>query len=273
MTQRTAAQRALHWIANGGGTALSLAVIAAHPDDETIGAGGHLARLGAALFVYVTDGAPRDLSDAIAAGFTTREEYAGARRQELSAALAVAGIEPRVYHFDYVDQEASLNLVALTRRLTDLLRDALPEAILTQPYEGGHPDHDATAFAVHAACSMFERAHGTAPVIVEMTSYHGRDGTMEVGSFLPRSGCEEITAVLSKRERDIKTRLFERYCTQQRVLQAFTVDVERFRTAPEYDFTEPPHEGQLFYEQFNWGMTGARWRKLARTGLEELQIA
>ena len=47
-------------------------------------------------------------------------------------------------------------------------------------------------------------------------------------------------------------------------------DAERFRPAPNYDFTRPPHAGQLFYEKFNWGMTGEQWRALAGRALQRL---
>jgi hypothetical protein len=57
------------------------------------------------------------------------------------------------------------------------------------------------------------------------------------------------------------------------VLQAFTVEVERFRAAPDYDFTQAPHSGALFYENFNWGMTGARWRELTRHWLDARESA
>src|SRR5438067_13833693 len=39
---------------------LRVAVLAAHPDDETIGASALLARSSSAAIIYLTDGAPRD---------------------------------------------------------------------------------------------------------------------------------------------------------------------------------------------------------------------
>src|SRR3546814_11063380 len=70
----------------------SVVVVAAHPDDEVIGTGAQFVRLRHVSFIHVTDGAPRDMRDADAAGFQTRDGYRQARRSGLLAALAVAGI-------------------------------------------------------------------------------------------------------------------------------------------------------------------------------------
>jgi hypothetical protein len=56
--------------------------------------------------------------------------------------------------------------------------------------------------------------------------------------------------------------------TQSETLAPFGVDAERFRLAPAYDFAQPPHPGALFYEQFDWGMTGDRFRAIAREVLQ-----
>lgn len=250
----------LNWLVNGAAKAPAIAMIVAHPDDETIGAGARLPRLGEALFVFVTDGAPRDLTDAHAAGFEDRESYARARRRELNAALACADIAPQVLFFDYIDQEASLAIAEITNRLSGLL--SRYDAVLTHPYEGGHPDHDATACAVHLACRRLVRRGAAAPVIIEMTSYHAGQNGLETGVFLASTGCREATAVLTAQQRRRKRKLFDCYRTQCRQLENFAIDVERFRIAPRYDFLAPPHPGKLFYEALGWPMTGARWRAL-----------
>jgi len=161
----------------------------------------------------------------------------------------------------------------LTMHLVDILREFRPTAILTHPYEGGHPDHDATAFAVHAACARVP----SPPEVFEFTSYHsaaahpGRveSPAMEVGKFLPNTDHGE-PVVLADEERDLKSRMISCYASQLHMLRNFPVDVERYRPAPTYDFTSAPHSGRLFYENFDWGVTGERWRRLAEEALRTL---
>ncbi len=254
-------------------------VVAAHPDDEVIGMGACFPRMADCVLVHVTDGAPKDMADAGAAGFESREAYARARRNELRTALGIAGIEEnRCLELGAADQEASLHLTGLAQRLVELILELRPEVILTHPYEGGHPDHDASAFITHAACRLskeMKTAHpGTAepPGIVEFTSYHAGPGGMAVHEFLPRAGYDVVTVRLSPSAVELKRRMISCFTTQRKVLSAFPVAIERFRPAPPYDFTKPPHEGRLFYENFPWGMTGERWTALAGAALVDLGI-
>ena len=60
---------------------------------------------------------------------------------------------------------------------------------------------------------------------------------------------------------------------QRAVLAPFPIGEEAFRTAPAYDFTRPPHPGRLHYENYPWGMDGARFRDLAAQALRELGLA
>jgi LmbE family N-acetylglucosaminyl deacetylase len=187
-------------------------------------------------------------------------------------ALAHAGITPdRCRDLGYVDGEASMQLLELVFDVADLMDEVRPDIVLTHPYEGGHSDHDATAFAVHLACGILRRDNVPAPLVLELTSYHNYSGSRRVFSFLPFIGTEERTIRLTKVEKELKGRMYQEFTSQQPVLEHFPIDFERFRPAPRYLFTEAPHEGQLDYERFCTIITGAEWRYNAGKALDSLR--
>src|SRR3954470_881117 len=83
-------------------------VVAPHPDDEVLGAGIWMTRhAGNEIYIaHLTDGSPYDLGDARHAGFSTREEYANARRAEFMEACKLLPVPPpHCLQFPFVDQE------------------------------------------------------------------------------------------------------------------------------------------------------------------------
>ncbi len=229
-----------------------IALVVAHPDDETIAAGASLHLLTGLLLIHVTDGAPRSLDDAARAGFATPADYATARRAELRAALAVAGCSSAAVELGIPDQDASLHMPTIARDLARLFAQHGTEAVITHAYEGGHPDHDATALAAHLA------APGR---VIEFPGYHAApDGIFTTGRFLP--GPHATTVALTPAEQARKRAMFACFRTQAEVLAAFGTTAEAFRPAHP-DFRNPPHPGALNYERWGWEMTSARWRALA----------
>ena len=242
-------------------------IVAPHPDDEVLGAGiwiqRHLRRQ--VHIVHVTDGSPRDLKDATRLGFSNRQEYAAARRRELFEALKLVGISPyQCAECGVADQEAFLNLPEIVDRLDSLFGELRPHRILSPAYEGGHPDHDAAAFAVAMLRSRrpgFEH--------LEFPLYHSdNNGQMVTGQFLGGADfARQQVLALTPRERDLKSAMLACFRTQQEILSRFGVEIERFRSAPAYDFTLPPHSGPLLYERWGWPIHGAAWREQARRAL------
>jgi N-acetylglucosamine malate deacetylase 2 len=249
---------------------LRVLVLAAHPDDETIGASLLLSRFSQSTVAFLTDGAPRDTSLWSAGVNGSRDYYARTRKQEALRALHHAGVsEQRVFWLEAIDQEATLEMSILVERLAKLLTEISPAIVVTHPYEGGHPDHDSAAVVARLATSLLDNENR--PVLFEMTSYHARDGQCVTGEFLHPGSSPEMCFEFSSADRERKRNMMDAYASQRLVLENFPIHQERLRLAPEYNFSEPPHEGKLWYEWMGWPMTAVRWRELATSAIAEAQ--
>jgi LmbE family N-acetylglucosaminyl deacetylase len=241
---------------------MRIAVLAAHPDDEVIGASAVLGRCSQPVVIFLTDGVPRDPQLWPPGMSGSREEYAETRRAEARAALANFAVSgSSIFWLGAVDQEAIFNIVESSAQLLDLLRTHAPDVLITHAYEGGHPDHDAAALAAKLTTARLQADCGMA--VVEMTSYHARDRKCVTGEFLNSNPASELLLDLSTQQREAKSKAFEAYASQRLVLGSFSIDRERLRIAPDYDFSKPPHLGKLWYECMAWQLTGERWRELA----------
>jgi LmbE family N-acetylglucosaminyl deacetylase len=243
-----------------------VAVVVAHPDDETIGVGGQLARFSDVTIVHVTDGAPADMLDARTLGFMTRAAYARARREELMAAMAVLGIgAERLVALDLVDKTAMNHLADVARRLGAVFRERGIRTVLTHVYEGGHPDHDATAFAVQAAASRMDP-----PVaVIEMPYYRLGFATMRTQCLGVTRGRHTRTVRLKDEALAVKLQSLAAHRSQRRFLSAFDPQLEIFRLAGATDFTRPPNKGWILYERWGWGITAKDFAKrVAAAGVE-----
>jgi len=252
---------------------IPLLVLAAHEDDETIGASVILQHASDCKIVFLTDGAPRDRCfwPSLAA-LTSREKYAEVRRSEAIAALSVAGVSRKQVHWlGAVDQEAISEIVRLVEDFTVLIQRHRPKFIITHSYEGGHPDHDAAALVADLALKTSSRNGSPVPELIEMSSYHARDGRCVTGEFLPRDDAQELVSRLTPQELEMKQQMLARYESQREVLKYFSAGEERFRSAPNYDFSHPPHVGKLWYECMGWPMNGAHWRELAADALSHFE--
>jgi LmbE family N-acetylglucosaminyl deacetylase len=248
-----------------------LVIIAAHPDDETIGASALMAAHETAV-VHVTDGAPRE-ARFWPEGTPDRESYAETRAREAESALSHVGAERIALGF--VDQETPHALPDLASAIARVLEQNQPSLVVTHAYEGGHPDHDAVAFAVACAARLVSRA----PHVWEMALYHGAAGALVAGSgacapmvtghFIDDHG--SIRRTLAPAELARRRAMLASYESQRETLAPFVPLVhERFRPAPAYDFSKPPHEGPLHYERIGFPITGEAWRDFATHALATL---
>lgn len=246
-------------------------VIVAHPADEVVGAGCLISKLIDVTILHVTDGAPCDMHDAEAAGFRKRSDYAQARRRECLAALAIANVpEDRVVEFAVIDQCAAHDLPDLTKRITKFLQQSGADIVVTHPYEGAHPDHDATAFATHAALRLMKENGFRPPALFEMALHPSTDFKAKLPEFLPGSERETTTLLLDERARQLKQQMFACFETQRASLAVSPLGPEKFRQPVSYDFSVPPQNGQLHYENFAWAPSRGEWQSLVAKALDNL---
>ena len=257
-------------------------VVAAHPDDETIGVGATLAALASAGWeirvLHVTDGAPRDPALRPSLAKLERNDASAARRREVEAALNIAGLNPALTllpHLDIADQEAALDMSGIARTLAKLIVREGFDVVITHPYEGGHPDHDASAFAVHAARELVEHEHPReAPLLAEMTSYYASDGGLVTATFRAPAGrfCGIAhPGELSDEACSRRRAMLAAFESQRDVLRIFGDEREPLRCAPQYDFREAP-SAPRHYERLPFGWTGERFSQLAKRAVAELGL-
>ncbi len=137
------------------GRPLRILGVFAHPDDETVCAGGTLAKYASSgaevRVVSLTKGEAGQIRDASAA---TRATLRGVRETELQAAGDALGlIETRC--LDYPDGGlSSIDSQVLLELASELITEIDPDVVITFGPDGfsGHTDHMAVGAAVTAAC-------------------------------------------------------------------------------------------------------------------------
>ena len=157
-----------------------LLCVFAHPDDESMGMGGTLAR-------YAADGVGTYLVCASRGerGWFGPEErnpgleaLGGLRQQELEEAIRELGMKG-LYFLDYIDGEVDqADPAEAARKIATHIRRIMPHVVVTFPPDGnyGHPDHIAvgqftSAAILCAADASFQDAENFAPHRVSKLYY------------------------------------------------------------------------------------------------------
>lgn len=133
---------------------LSLLAVFAHPDDETFGTGGTLAKYVAeGVSVALVCATRGEAGEIYAPSLATRDTLAQVRENELRCALDILGV-PTLRFLDYVDgQLSSADFQEAEGRVVRAIRELRPDVIFTFGPDGvyGHPDHIAISRLTTAA--------------------------------------------------------------------------------------------------------------------------
>lgn len=214
-----------------------LMVVAPHPDDEVLGAGGLIQRALAENVVVeviaVTGGEASHLGSSAASALDLRAIRARETRDALSR---LGWPSPSVLDVGLRDGHVAQD----EARLTDVLGSlALPDDLWVTPWRrDGHPDHEACARATAAACSKV----GARVLASLIWAWHWADPD---GEDIPWHSGWRLD--LSARERARK----------RWSIGAFRSQIEPLGDAPEDAAILPPHVLRRFWRPYEIFVEGA----------------
>jgi LmbE family N-acetylglucosaminyl deacetylase len=148
-------------------------VFAPHPDDETLGCGGTIAKKLAegyeVIIVVMTDGRFLLLKSLGIDDDPSPEQVKEIRRGEVLRATKILGVpEENVIFLDFVDGTLEENEEAVEEKVTEILKKFTPSEVYFPFERDAHPDHQATNRIVRSAIEKL----GIKPMMYRYTIMH-----------------------------------------------------------------------------------------------------
>jgi LmbE family N-acetylglucosaminyl deacetylase len=150
----------------------TIVVVGAHPDDETLGCGGAVARrIAEGHEVVVVVLTPGEKLYSVVLGIDTAptpEEVGRIRQEETRRSTRILGVRPENLVFlSYGDGRLAKRETEATEELAGILRERQPVEVWSLSDYEHHADHVAAARIARAACA---RAGGTARLLYYIVS-------------------------------------------------------------------------------------------------------
>jgi LmbE family N-acetylglucosaminyl deacetylase len=216
-------------------------IIGAHPDDAEFSTGRLLLRRNGknAFIVCMTDGR-KGQEGTKADKILSEDDYALLRIDESRKALREFGIsEEYISYYGLPDQGVLANPFIIDRIYMALKKHS-PDYFLIPPWEGAHPDHDAThLFSVIAARNLSYSKEK----IIEYGSYNNYNGEFRVQEFVPQKDMHEERLIPSSSEQKKWNAIMKLFASQKNQQEEYIPRsrFENFRMLPDYDYSKLPY--------------------------------
>jgi LmbE family N-acetylglucosaminyl deacetylase/SAM-dependent methyltransferase len=239
----------------------SVVVLAAHPDDETLGAGGLIASAAAAGAAVTVLVATCGEASHPHSPTHTGDMLAARRRSEVARAVRVLAPQSTLHLLEFPDGRLDEHEAALSEILTEL---ATAATLLVSPWWGdGHPDHAAAARAAATAAQRLGVSLWQYPIWAWHRDAPLRELTASLGRLpLPPVALDTKLSALSEHEsqhRPLSGLAGDEAILSPAMLGHFSRRAEVFVTEsaaqPEYferlyrDAHDPWELGERFYER------------------------
>lgn len=258
--------------------------IIAHQDDE-LNYAGLILRLGKSTnIVWLTNGDGLYSEMGI-----TPDEYAKLRQAEAIKAVAAVGIEEKntlclkFSEIEIYKRFAELNKspssirdhIDFFKRIKDEVKKVVfengPDVIITDAWQGGHPEHDLTHFFTYCAIRDYYNEKGKRIDFIHIPEYEYT--ILLAMRFHPLYKGERYRIYLSQDELEAKKRIIASYVSQKKLFDKFErlftylgyigrviggpksaleyLSIEEFGPVPRIDYTKKPHIHDFFTYMFD----------------------
>ncbi len=216
--------------------------IAAHPDDELVGATFIIKKvlLKKNLIIFFPTNGVISKEQMWFWNKNKYEEKKKIRNEEMKKSLKLLGIK-KFFKQDIPTRKLKENIEKTFRKINLLVRDYKIDTIFCPAYEGGHQDHDVSNFI----CSKFQNSSK----VYEYAEYNFSKGKINCNEFI-KTTKDEVTIKLSEKEKKEKIKLLKIYNSEKGNLGYLKLEKECYRKLYKYDYSKPPHLGKLFYRRF-----------------------
>lgn len=218
--------------------------VAAHPDDELVGATfiiKNLLQKKNIIIFFLTNG----VISKEEMWFWNKKKYKEKKKirdEEMKKSLKLLGIK-KFFKQDIPTRKLKENIERTFEKINLLVKDHKIDTIFCPAYEGGHQDHDVSNFI----CSRLRNS----TEVYEYAEYNFSKGRINCNKFV-KSTKNEITIKLSEKEKKEKIKFLKIYNSEKGNLNYLHLNEECYRKIYNYDYTKAPHHGKLFYRRFSF---------------------
>lgn len=170
------------------------------------------------------------------------DQHVGRRRDEAMRAAKLLKLIPAGWS-SRPARSLWQHLPAVSTDITKAVAEHQIDQIWTPAYEGGNADHD----VVSALVSRLTPAVS----VLEFAEYNFAGGRAHSQEFPALNGSEQVIQ-LTEAERELKKQALEIYQSERGNLSYVKTERECFRPLAGYDYSQPPHDGTLWYARFQW---------------------
>ncbi len=164
------------------------------------------------------------------------------RKREMNLSIKKLGIKE--FFFQNIPTRTLKDKIFETyKKINKIIVSKKIDSIFCPAYEGGHQDHDVSNFICSKLSNICD--------VYEFPEYNYFKQKINCNTFFENNK-NEIVIKLTEEEKLFKKKCLDIYKSEKNNLNYIKINSESFRPIKEYDYSNPPHSGVVFYRRFSF---------------------